>query len=140
MAESKITFDVDIAIKEQTAKFAVDVLNLYLKSNPDKIPFLDFHEDPDGSKYISISIENKTAKPTPEVNDDHDRPVFLNKKMNLPADQDQKNEDPETMPHWKAQYFDNKPGPLLFQCSKCGYIDTIKRAACLGCGRDMKID
>lgn len=121
MAESKITFDVDIAIKEQTAKFAVDVLNLYFRSNPDKIPILDFHEDPDGSKYVSIFIENNTAK----------RPA-------VDADQDQKNEDPDTLPHWETQYFDNKP--MLFHCSKCGFVDTVKRAACQGCGRDMKID
>lgn len=118
MAESKITFDVDIAIKEQTAKFAVDVLNLYFRSNPDKIPIFDFHEDPDGSKYYSISIE----------------------KFGVRVDDDQKpkNEDPATLPHWETQYFDNKP--MLFHCSKCGFVDTVKRAACQGCGRDMKID
>lgn len=121
ISEMTVDVGVDIIIKEQTARLAVDVLNLYFRSNPDKIPIFDFHEDPDGSKYYSISIENNTAK-LPEVD----------------ADQNQKNEDPDTLPHWETQYFDNKP--MLFHCSKCGYVDTVKRAACQGCGRDMKID
>ena len=121
ISEMTVDVGVDIIIKEQTARLAVDVLNLYFRSNPDKIPILDFHEDPDGSKYCSISIENNTAK-RPEVD----------------ADQYQKNEDPDTLPHWETQYFDNKP--MLFYCSKCGCFDTVKRAACYGCGREMKID
>ena len=135
ISEMTVDVGVDIIIKEQTARLAVDVLNLYLKSNPDKFPVLESFEDPDGSKYYWISIENTTP---PEVDADHDRPDFLKKKMNLPADQDQKNEDPDTLPHWETQYFDNKP--MLFLCSKCGFVDTVKRAACHGCGRDMKID
>lgn len=120
ISEMTVDVGVDIIIKEQTARLAVDVLNLYLKTNPDKIPLRDLQKDPDGFTYWSVSIENNTD--LPEVD----------------ADQNQKNEDPDTLPHWETQYFDNKP--MLFHCSKCGYVDTVKRAACQGCGRDMKID
>ena len=41
ISEMTVDVGVDIIIKEQTARLAVDVLNLYLKSNPDKIPVLD---------------------------------------------------------------------------------------------------
>lgn len=132
MAESKITFDVDIAIKEQTAKFAVDVLNLYLKSNHNKMPEIVHHADRDDKHgYYSIELNDIY-----EIVNDFEKQN--QKRPEVDDDQDQKNEDPDTLPHWKTHYIDNKT--MLFSCSKCGFVDTVKRAACHGCGRDMKID
>ena len=135
----------DIAIASKNWQAAVDAFKQALLRNPGD---LDAKEN---YIYAKKMLENQQQQQQNQDNQNQDNQNQdqnqdqndqnqddQNKDQNDKNDQDQKNEDPDTLPHWETQYFDNKP--MLFLCSKCGFVDTVKRAACHGCGRDMKID